>query len=82
VTDDADRYESIDDSHTVTTFRVFGWRWLTDKDQWRPVTRFMIDEERALERLAEVRADHPGQPPEDFRLGQIDRVYKITEVRT
>jgi hypothetical protein len=74
-------YASIRDEHTVTRFAVFGWRWCTTQNRWKPVTRTMATRELAFEQLAKVRADHPSHRPEDFRVVQIDRIHRTTELK-
>jgi len=65
----------------MTRFAVFGWRWCTTQNRWGQVTRGMDSRERAFERLAEVRADYPSHRPEDFRVVQIDRTHRTTELK-
>lgn len=69
----------LSDEHSVTRYAIYGWEW-QGQTGWRRVTTSMMTEARALERLAEVRADYPDVHPDDFRAVKIERITRITEI--
>jgi predicted Zn-dependent protease len=78
-----DNYGSVDDSHAVTRYAIVEW-FPADhpglRYGWSVVTRLMSTPERARERLAEVRAEHPDKPALYFRAAVIIRTYEIKEL--